>query len=337
MQRGRIGLAVRREPGILPPGDTEPVHPATRRPRARRDRPCTLQEMSPTAQSTSMRTRSLRTTLVFSGVVLTGLALDSLVAPVDAGTITYVTLAGFEVPPTPGLPVSASAMFTTSRNTLTIVLTDLLANPTDVGQSLSGLSFTLGNGGSLSGVTTLSSSSAREITIASNGTFTTGSTGATGWVPTLSGASGKLDDLTGTGHAGPSHTIIGPPGADGIYNKADGSIAGNGPNNSFLDQSATFTFTGSTLTANTTITSATFWFGTTSGVMVVGHSVSVPEPSSLVLYLLVLGSLSVVRGPWSVVGAAAPMRRRRLSSSASTVPDQASQPASANHGPRTTD
>jgi hypothetical protein len=229
-----------------------------------------------------MITQSPGKTFLLAGIALAGLALGSVVAPVHAGSITYVTPPGSTVPPSPGQPVSASATFTTSLHSLTIVLTDLLANPKDVGQLLSDLSFTLGNGGSLTGAS-LSSSSGQVITVASNGTFTAGPTVATGWVPTLGGTSGHLDDLVGTGHAGPAHTIIGPPGPGGTYSAVNNSIKGNGPHNPFLNQSATFTITGAGITADTTITSATFSFGTASGVTVAG--VSVPEPSAVVICL----------------------------------------------------
>jgi hypothetical protein len=66
--------------------------------------------------------------------------------------------------------VSAPATFTTSGNTLTIVLRDLLANPKDVGQLLGDLSFTV-NGGSLTGATQTAASSS-EVTVAGNGSFT---------------------------------------------------------------------------------------------------------------------------------------------------------------------
>jgi hypothetical protein len=39
----------------------------------------------------------------------------------------------------------------------------------------------------------------------------------------------------------PADTIIGPPGPDGTYSKANGSIAGNGPHNPFLS-SLTWSF-----------------------------------------------------------------------------------------------
>src|SRR5262249_48945213 len=78
-----------------------------------------------------------------------------------------------------------------------------------------------------------------------------------------------------------------PPDAGNTYSAGNGSIAGNKPHNPFLFESATFTITGAGITADTTITSATFSFGTTRGVDVPG--VIVPEPSSLVLCLSGVG------------------------------------------------
>jgi hypothetical protein len=103
-------------------------------------------------------------------------------------------------------------------------------------------------------------------------------------------------DVLGTQTA-PTHTIIGPPGGGNTYSDANNSITGNGAHNPFLNQSATFTITGTGLTADTTITGATFSFGTAPGNDVVGV-VSVPEPSSLVLGLVglsLIGSIGLYR------------------------------------------
>jgi hypothetical protein len=231
-----------------------------------------------------MKKRLPGSVFVFTGVAVVGLALVSMVAPVHAGSITYFTPKGSSVGDG---PVNAEAVFVTSAGSLQITLDDLLQNPKSVGQLLSDLSFTIGGGGSLSGAT-LASSSGQAITVNSNGTFTLGPTVATGWVPTFTTTSGTLDVLSGPGHAGPAHLIIGPPGSGDMYSNANNSIAGNGPHNPFLDQMATFTITGLGLTDATTVTSATFSFGTTPGVFVSGI---VPEPSSLVLSTVAIGLL----------------------------------------------
>jgi hypothetical protein len=145
-------------------------------------------------------------------------------------------------------------------------------------------------------------STGQEIVVNSNGSFTLGTSVPTGWAPTLSGTSGDLDVL-GAGGAGPAHLIIGPPGTDGTYSDANGSIAGNKPHNPFLNQSATFTITGSGITASTTVTAATFSFGTREGANLVPGAVA-PEPSSLIL--------SVVGASFVGLIALRQSRRRRL-------------------------
>jgi hypothetical protein len=227
--------------------------------------------------------------LTFFGGALVGLVTALVGSPAHAGTTTFVTPTGSTIG---SRPVDAEATFTTGFHSLTITLTNLEANPSDVSQNLSDLSFTI-SGGSLTGAS-LISSSGQEITVHSNGTYTTGSTGLAGWSPTLSGTSGLLDDLSGPGHAGPAHTIIGPPDAGNTYSNANNSITGNGAHNPFLNQTVTFTISGSNITSDTTVTAATFSFGTTSGSDVIGH-MPVPEPSSLVLGLMGAGLVGAVR------------------------------------------
>jgi hypothetical protein len=124
--------------------------------------------------------------------------------------------------------------FTTSANTLNIALSDLQADPKDVAQLLSDLSFTVGNGGSLTG-STEASSAGQEITVNKDGSFTLGSTVGRGWVFSSTSSTGTLDVLAGGG-AGPTHLIIGPPGTGGVYDNANGSIAGNKAHNPFCGQ-----------------------------------------------------------------------------------------------------
>ena len=221
--------------------------------------------------------------------------MGSVFAPVHAGSITYITPSGS----TTSGPVDAKAVFTTTSGsgsnpgTLTITLTDLQANPKDVAQLLSDLSFKVSGATTLNGAT-LSSSSGQVLTVNNNssGGYTLGSTVATGWVPTLSGNSGLLDVLSGPGHAGPAHLIIGPPNGSNAYSNANGSIK-NGAHNPFLNQSATFTITGLGITAATTVTSATFSFGTTEGqYSITGQAV--PEPTSLVMGAVGLGFVGAI-------------------------------------------
>ena len=195
-----------------------------------------------------------------------------------------------------GGPVNSEADLTTTAGSILVTLRNLQANPTDVAQLLSDFRFTVDAGGSLTGSSQTGASS-QELTVSGNGTFNIGSdlttVAAVGWVYSSAATDGALDVLTGPGHAGPAHLIIGPPGGP-TYSNADGSIAGNGPHNPFLNQSASFTLTAPNVTSDTTITGVTFSFGTADmaneipGVPVAG----VPEPGSIVLLATATSTLA---------------------------------------------
>jgi PEP-CTERM motif-containing protein len=208
-----------------------------------------------------------------------------------AATITYDTPSGST---TSGGPVDATATFVTGDGTIGVTLTDLLANPTDVAQLISDLSFTLSNGAT-SG--TIASSSGQELTVAGDGTFTTGSTVATGWALNSTATGLQLDAL-GTASA-PSHLIIGPPDASNLYSNANGSIAGNGPHNPFLNGTATFMLDIAGVTADTTVDSATFSFGTTEGADLVPgtprNQPTVPEPGTYAMMAVGLGLVGLAQ------------------------------------------
>ncbi len=219
-------------------------------------------------------------------------AAVSAATSAHAGSTTFVTPGGSM---SGGGPVDAQAVFSFSGTTLTISLTNLEANPTDVAQNLSALIFTTSPS---PGTQTSYSSSGLERTIAKDGTFTDNPTAvSTGWVLTEPSSSTlQLDVLAGTGHAGPAHTLIGEPANSGTYSAANGSIAGNGPHNPFLHDTPTFTLTFSGFTSDTTLTSVIFQFGTTDGSnQIPGVPGSVPEPSSFVLLGLGLFGLGAWR------------------------------------------
>lgn len=238
------------------------------------------------------RFRSIPTLAALVGLMLSTGAQSSQAASVTLTTPTGAT--------TSGGVVDASVNFNTNTaGQLVITLTNLLASPTDVAQTISDLSFTLSNG-TLTGATSDSlTAPVHLITINSDGSVTDNGTGAAGWVFTSpTSTTGLLDVLNGPGHAGPAHEIIGP----GPYTTANNSIAGNGPHNPFIDQTATFTISGSGITTDTTVSSATFTFGTSA------ESVpAVPEPSTFAITLSGLGT----------IGLAALCRHRRRSEEAS--------------------
>jgi len=212
------------------------------------------------------------------GTALLGLALVFGVGTGRAEMVTFVTPTGSTE--SGGNAVNAEATFTTSTDTVSVTLTNLLVNPKTVAQNLSDLFFTTNNESLTSG--TLASSSGQEVTVKSDGSTDLGGTVATGWVLSFDSSTGfHLNDLAGPGHAGPAHTIIGAPDAFGVYSHANPSIAGNGPHNPFLNQTATFTVSIAGVTSATKITSATFSFGTAAGNNVTGAAV--PEPGSIVL------------------------------------------------------
>jgi len=214
-------------------------------------------------------------------VLMTSVLVGVLVVappPGNAAVIAFDTPTGATVG---GQPVDAAVTFTTGAGTIHVTLQDLLANPTDVGQLLSDLSFHIaGTTGNLTG--TLTGSVGQEVTVNSNGTFTPGGNVSTGWA--LSGGTGGtfLLNVLGT-PIGPAHLIIGPPGAGGTFSNANGSIAGNAPHNPFLFEVGSFDISVAGVTAATSIDNVVFSFGTTAGNNVPATPPSVPEPGTLLL------------------------------------------------------
>ena len=208
--------------------------------------------------------------------------LTSTVA--SASTVTFTTPAGATIG---GNPVSASATLTTGAGTVTLTLSNTLANLTDAAQLLTDFFFTLDSGTTSS--TTISTSASQDITVNANGSFTLGGIVAPGWGLDLAvpGTIHICDIGTGpcTGPFTPAHGLIGAPGPGGTYSNANGSIAGNSAHNPFLNQTASWTLLVTGVTSATNVTSGIFSFGTTAGNNVVGvpTTTAVPEPASMML------------------------------------------------------
>jgi len=188
-----------------------------------------------------------------------------------------------------GDPISAQANIGSASGVVSFTLTNLLANPKDVGQLLSDFSFTVS--GLTGGLSIIENQSGRERTVAGNGTFTNGLSVEPNWSLSVSAGTIKLDNLA-AGAAGPAHLLIGEPGAGGIYSNANGSIAGNGPHNPFLAGTVLWFLSVPGVTTDSSITNVVFSFGTTPGDNHAGTLV--PEPTSLLL----VGSGLAALGAW---------------------------------------
>lgn len=214
---------------------------------------------------------------------LTALCLSLATSGImSASLVTFNTPVG--ATDSAGDPVNASAAFTTGAGTLTIAVMNKLTNQKDVGQDISDIAFFL-DGKQTTG--TLSSSTTTLRTVAANGSFTD-SSGSSGFALQQNYTLGANTGLrlcvlcNGLGATGPSNTILGSPNASNIYSNANGSIAGNGPHNPFDTGTTTFNLSIAGVTANSTVTEATFSFGTKEGDNVNGVPViaAVPEPAT---------------------------------------------------------
>jgi len=205
-----------------------------------------------------------------------------------ANTYTFMTPGGASVGDG---PVSASATFVTGTNSVQVTLSNLLSNPTSAGQLLSDIFFIAG--GLTSGTGSKSPSSASYINVADDGT-TSAAAGPAVWELTSSAGTYHLNGLFGKGDGGtgPHALIIGPPRAGGIYSNANGSIAGNGPHNPFINQTATFILALAGATSSTVISNVIFSFGTQEG----SNVAAVPIPAAVWLFVSgLIGLIGIAR------------------------------------------
>jgi hypothetical protein len=197
--------------------------------------------------------------------LLGGLSICALaVQPAAAVSITFVTPTGST--DSDGEALAASAAFATSAGVLSVTITNTLAanQIRSAGQTVSDLVFTLSNAPGTLGST---SASGQLANISGSGGVTNVAGSPTRWLgqgPPPPGGSGTFSiegntiTLEALGGGQPSQLLL-PSGTS--FPNANASITG-GQFNPFVVGPETFTLNLSGVTANTTITVATFSFGT---------------------------------------------------------------------------
>ncbi len=193
-------------------------------------------------------------------------------------------------------PVDATADVSISGTTVTVTLTDNLADPVSVGSVLNGIQLDISGA---KGASNLSADNAKTVTIDKNKVATTGTAnGQT--IASNYGLSGYSAITLSALSTGPNYLIIGP----GPYSNSKGSIAGNGPHNPFINGSETFSFSlaGASSFSESDVTGVTFLFGTSCWQTSPGVTTyaAVPEPSTVIAAMLLLlplglGSAHILR------------------------------------------
>ena len=201
-----------------------------------------------------------------------------------AGSITYTGNGTSGA----GDALAAKAIFTTGAGVITVVLSNELATSVfrDPGQAVSDITFTLSNDAGTLGTQTAAGQfgdisgnpTPGVVTYVASDTQTGDTTPIRWFTGTNAGVSGATVTLETIGGGQPSQ-MISPGIADGgQYTNANDGLRSF---DSYVIGPATFTLELSGVTANTTVTAATFSFGTGPDSFVQG--IAVPEPSSLAL------------------------------------------------------
>lgn len=232
---------------------------------------------------------------LFTPLMVATIGVASFTANVHAGLVEF-TVSGTSA----GVPVTSQATFTTSLGQIALTLQNTTIHTADAGQLLTGLRFTLSP--ELTTAATLTSALAIPRNITSGGSYTDGTPQSLlgTWESTVSAGVYQLDFNPNAEFA-----IVGPADGEtastaGIYH-ANGSIEGNPGHNPFTAKSATFIFSNSQITEATSIANVFFIYNTALSNVIPGTVVttpppsSVPEPSTALFGMALLGACSVVR------------------------------------------
>ena len=213
---------------------------------------------------------------------LCGLALLLAVPAAHAVSVTYTTTGSGS-----DGPLSASASFVTGPGTLQLTLDNTLSSSVirSAGQALSDVTFTLSNAAGTLGTT---SATGQFGNVSSTGAVTDISGSPTRWLGAngqgMFTVSGSTITLEAIGGGQPSQMIAPALASGGSYTNVNN---GFGNFNPYVIGPATFNLALSGVTANTTIQSVTFSFGTSPDTFLGGTTGTtpppVPEPSSLAL------------------------------------------------------